>query len=66
MKLKEFRVGDVIPDGAKYIRSERREIPGSEYEKVVGPRTILSWIGITEMVALMVKTEMVDIYEVPE
>lgn len=65
-RLKEFRVGDEIPDGAIHIRSEVRKIPGTRYEKVVAPRTILSWLGITETVAVMVKTERVEIYEVSE
>lgn len=66
MKLRAFREGDTVPDGARYVRSEVRRIPGSEYEKVVAPRSLLSWLGITETVATMVKCETVSIYEVPE
>jgi len=66
MKLRVYREGDRIPEGAKYVRSEQREVPGSEYERVVAPRSILSWLGITEMVATMVKCETVYLYEVPE
>jgi len=64
-KLQAFRVGDVIPEGARYIRSEQRPT-GYTYDKVVEPRTFLSWIGITETVATMHRMETVDIYEVPE
>jgi len=66
MRLQAFREGDVVPDGSRFVRSEIREIPGSEYEQIVAPRTLLSWIGITETVATMVKREVVNIYEVPE
>ena len=66
MKLKAFRDGDTIPNGARFVRAEVREIPGSEYEKVGPPRSLFSWLGITETVYLMVKRETVSIYEVPE
>lgn len=66
MRLKAFREGDEIPTGARYVRAEQREIPGSGCERVVAPRSILSWLGITEVVAWVVKTETVSIYEVSE
>jgi hypothetical protein len=66
MKLKAFREGDTIPDGAKFVRAENRRIPGSEYERIGTPPTLLGFLGITERVHVMVKVETVSIYEVPE
>jgi hypothetical protein len=63
-RIEAFREGDTIPNGAKFVRAEKREIPGSEYEEVGPPRSLFSWLGITEMVYLKVKTETVNIYEV--
>ena len=60
MKLEAFRKGDVIPDGARFVCTEQREVAGSEYEKV---RPYL--FGIMETVTVMVKLETVYIYEVP-
>lgn len=64
--IQTFRKGVTIPEGAKFLRTEEREVPGSDYERVVAPRSFLAWIGITETVGRFCKVETVYIYEVPD
>ncbi len=65
MRLKTFRKGDEIPEGARFVRTEEREIPGSGREQIMPPRGLLSFLGITEVVGWVVKVETVYVYEVP-
>jgi hypothetical protein len=66
VRLRAFREGEKIPDGARYVRSELREVPGSEFERVGPGSGLLGFLGITERVYTMLKRERVSIYEVAD
>lgn len=66
MRLKAFREGEHIPAGARYVRTLQREIPGSTYERIGPGSGLLGFLGITESVRLMTRTEPVHLYEVPD
>lgn len=65
MKLKAFREGEVIPNDARYVRSEKRKVGHGHMIELPGTG-LLGFLGITCRDAIVYDTEIVDIYEVPE
>jgi len=65
MRLRAFREGDVIPEGAKYVRSEDRyESTGRFVTEPSGG--LLGWLVQEESIYEIKRRVTVSIYEVPE